>query len=196
MMTASQLRHVSMRNALYHLARRRWLETWGKLFNFFIVVAGSSAAADIFGYFPESRIWLPLGIAAIGALQLVYDFSGQARTHEILQRRYYSLLAEIDECVAPTKIQCAKWLAEISRMAGDEPPTLRALDAIADNQATSTIYGGGSRLRVTWWQSLTRQILAHNGATFQAHEDWKLPEQPLPEVENINRKQADVKKAD
>jgi hypothetical protein len=170
---AKNLRHMSLRNALYHLARRRWLETWGKLFNFSIVIAGTSAAADVFGYIPDSRIWLPFGIAAIGALQLVYDFSGRARTHEILQRRYFSLMAEIEECVEPDQLQCAKWSAEISRIAGDEPPTLRALDAIADNQATNAMYGGGNRLKVNMWQSLTRQTLAHNGASFPIKEDWK-----------------------
>lgn len=166
-------RHIALRNALYHTARRRWLDGWGRFLNLLIIVAGTSAATDMLGYIPGSTPFMALFVAFVGAAQLVYDFSGRGRTHELLQRRYYLIYAEISECTSPTMEDCAKWEAEFARAAADEPPTMRALDAIADNQATNTLLGGEKRLDVTGWQSITRQILAHNSADFTERKEWK-----------------------
>lgn len=82
---------------------------------------------------------------------------------------FVSERAPVDiECVfAPTSDHCAKWYSEISRAAADEPPTMRALDAIAYNQATFALIEGETPIiKVSLWQSLTRHIFAHNGGSF------------------------------
>lgn len=161
------LRHMALRNALYHLARRRFLDGVNRFCNLLIILGGTGTAAQLAGGSPDTAFALGGAIALVGALQLVFDYTGRARLHEILQRRYFHLMADIECCETPTSEQCARWYSEFSRAAADEPPTMRALDAIADNQATFALLGGDKpRLKITWWQSFTRHMLAHNGGAF------------------------------
>lgn len=177
----SSLRHKALRNALYHSARREWLEKWSRFFNFVVVVSGTTAAAAVTqNYLLASQI-IPIGIAVVGALQLVYDFSGKAKDHAFLQSRYYGIMASIDECIEYTDNGCANWEAEFSRIAADAPPTLRALDATADNQATSSLFGGGPRLKISRFERLTRNILSHNNSSFPIRDDWQLLSAPTSE---------------
>lgn len=169
---------MALRNAQYHAARRRFLDAVSKLFNFVIILAGTGTAAQLSEGRPDVSIFLGGAIAGLGAAQLVFDFTGRARAHEILQRRYFSLLADIEETLDPDEQQCARWKSEFSRAAADEPPVLRALDAISDNQATAALLGASKpRLKVTFWQSITRQIFAHNAGTFPVSESWSKTDQ-------------------
>jgi hypothetical protein len=167
------LKHKALRNALYHVARRRWLDGWSRVFNLIIILGGTGTAADLTRGHSEAALWLGGTIALVGALQLVFDFTGRARLHEILQRRYYSLMADVEYELNPTKQKCANWGAEITRAAADEPPTMRALDAIADNQATAALLGSKRpRQIVSPWESFTRQLLPHNAGVFPIDPRW------------------------
>lgn len=77
------------------------------------------------------------------------------------------MLADIERLPTPTLDHCADWASQFAKLAADEPPTLRALDAIVDNQATQALKGGNTpRLQVEWWQSATRHLVAHNAGVF------------------------------
>lgn len=131
-------------------------------------MAGTAAVADVTGKM-GAGVAPGLLVAILGSLQLVCDFAGRAKSHEILQKRYYDLLGQVIELSVPTVELCTKLEAEIMRISGDEPPTLRALDAIAYNDALTSMYGNErdqNRMRITWWQSATRHLLPHNGADF------------------------------
>ena len=159
----------ALRNALYHTARRNALETWSRWLNFFVILLGASAVADFAKDVPHGVVVLGLAITLIGALQLVFDFAGRARVHELLQRRYYEMLGRLKDTTTPTVEDCARFNGELARISGEEPPTYRALDAIAYNEANSTLYGDARayhKLRIHWWQSLTRNFIHHNGADF------------------------------
>lgn len=169
-----ELRHMALRNALYNAARYRFLDGVNKWFNLLVILGGTGTVAEFAR--SNSTVAMVLGgcITTIGALQLVFDYAGRAHRHEALQRRYYEMLAELDGTLAPTSENCAKWLGDISRIAADGPPTMRALDVIADNQATSTLLGGDRpRLKIGWFCSATRQLLAHNGGKFTIDPEWK-----------------------
>jgi hypothetical protein len=169
------LRHKALRNALYHGARRGWLDGWSRLYTFVVILGGTGTAADLVR--SSSTLTLILGaiITSIGALQLVFDFSGRARNHELLQKRYFELMAEIEGTTVPTIDLCARWDAEVTKISADEPPTLRVLDTIADNQATAALLPvKGPRLKVTWWQSITRHVFPHNSAIFTQNNNWRL----------------------
>ncbi len=167
-----ELKHTALRNALYHAARRGFLDSVNRIFNFAVIIGGTSYAADIAA--GAYIVTIGFAVAGIGALQLVFDFSGRARDHQILQQRYYAVLATLEESRHPTEDDCARWNADLLRIYADEPPTLRALDAIADNQATCAILGGDKpRMKVTLWQSVTRHLLAHNAGTFPENPGWR-----------------------
>jgi len=164
---------MALRNALYHEARYRFLDGVNRCFNFMVILGGTGTAAQLAGNHPNVAILLGGSVAAIGALQLVFDYAGRAYRHDTLKRRYYDLLADIDCELSPTHESCTQWKANISRISADEPPTKRALDAVADNQATSALLGGDRpRMKITMWQSLTRQLFAHNSGAFPIDPEW------------------------
>jgi hypothetical protein len=110
-----------------------------------VIVAGTAAAAKVFEWDPR---WPAFGAAVIGALQLVFDFNGRGRIHENLQRRYFELIAQIDGIRSPTEDDMARWKAALSLIYADEPPPMRALDAIAYNKACDSLDRHDGRLYV------------------------------------------------
>src|SRR5215203_3370112 len=142
------LRFDAMRNAIYHTARRQYLDSLNRWLNFVIIVAGTAAAGDLGKQFGVEAAYLAGLTALAGTLQLVFDFSGRARTHEFLQRRYYELIAAISEPRGEEQIP--RWEAELNRLYSEEPPPMRALDAIAYNAACDSLgFGHGKRVKVT-----------------------------------------------
>lgn len=142
------VRFNALRNALYHTARRRTLERWSRLFNFAVVVLGATAVGDFLKDYGQSQQFVGLAVAIIGAMQLVFDFGRQARDHQGLQREYYKLLADIDAAIEPTLENCAEWQSRIILITAEEPPTLKAVDAKAYNDAidSSGTFDQGQRL--------------------------------------------------
>lgn len=170
-----ELRFHVLRNALYHTARRRWLERWNRTFTFLTVLLGTAAAAQLLTEFGFDR-WIGAAVAAVGALQLVFDFSGEARTHEGLQRRYYAILAEMEEAGDPTEHQLRRWRGEWMRITADEPPTFRALDSIAHNEASDALgYDKGDRLRVRFHEQVLAQFLAFTTTHFPTFKELSAP---------------------
>lgn len=128
-----------LRNALYHGARYRSLERTNRFFNFVIVLLGASTMASVTGNFGVGPLWTGLAVAVAGSLQLVFDFGRAARDHQVFQRYYYNLLADIEEDIEPTDTVLAGFKARMIRITGNEPPTLRAVDAKAYNTALDAL---------------------------------------------------------
>jgi hypothetical protein len=153
----------ALRNAIYHTSRRRFFELLSRTLSFFIVASGTAAVANL--KILEPRI-AAAGAAVIGALQLVFDFNGRARTHEILQRKYYDLVAEIDGIQSPSDEQIVKWQAALNRIYADEPPPMRALDAIAYNAACRNMGYDSNPKHVNLWQVALSQVYSFPNTNF------------------------------
>lgn len=160
-----------LRNALYHTGRRMTLDRWSRWGNFAVIVLGASAFANVtVPLFGEGHaIWLGGVTAVVGAAQLVFDFAGRAREHQSLQRDYYHLLAEIEECATPTEEQVCKWRGSMVRIAGSEPPTLRALDCKAYNDAigATDLFPQWERIFIPVWHRIWGQIWAFEGYDYK-----------------------------
>jgi hypothetical protein len=172
------LRFDILRNAIYHTARRTFLDRTNKYCNFAIIVLGASAVGK-FG--PLVGLTDEILIAAatiIATLQLVFDIGVKARDHEFLQRRFYELIAKMEReshhtdsidgsekliTAPPSKI--AEWSAELFLLYAEEPPPLRALDAVAYNAACDSV-NSDKRVHITFWQNLWRQFYPFNGTSF------------------------------
>jgi hypothetical protein len=166
----------ALRNALYHTARRRHFESMGRFLNFLVIIAGAATLAE----FPalNSAAYLkslpPMVSLLAGTIALVYDFSGQARDHQFLQSRYYEILSEVEAAIQIEEVDIHRWIGQMTKIYADEPPMLRALDAVAYNEASDSL-GGSWRVRVSWLQNLTRHYWAWEQASFK----WdKSPESP------------------
>ncbi|WP_439402779.1 hypothetical protein ACNJYA_10430 [Bradyrhizobium sp. DASA03068] len=100
--------------------------------------------------------------------QLTFDFGYRARTHEILQKKYNDMLAEIELDAAPDE---RRYNAKLFAIAGDEPMPMRALDALAYNAALdATTSDPEMKRRNRLWVPRSHRFLRHKLA-FHAHED-------------------------
>jgi hypothetical protein len=128
-----------------------------------VVISGTAAVANLAVLDPG---WWAALAAVIGALQLVFDFNGRARLHETLQRRYFELIAAIDGLVDPAPESLAKWRADLNLIYADEPPPMRALDAIAHNKACDSLGCPEGRLSVKGWQWLFQHFYSFPNTRF------------------------------
>lgn len=176
-MDRDQIRFNVLRNALYHTSRRLTFDRWNRWFNFIVILLGAAAMSDLMRVtgFSLSQVIVGAAVAAVGAAQLVFDFGGKAQDHQSLQRDYYHLLAEIEEKTDPTGKDIARWYAKMTRISGDEPPMLRALDAKAYNDAigATEIYAQDQRLHIPFLHRILGQVWAYEGYNYQ-----KLCERP------------------
>lgn len=166
-----EVRFNVLRNALYHTARRLTFDRWNAWCNFFVILLGATAVSDLGEWMEWPRLPIVTGFltAMLGAIQLVFNFSGKARDHQSLQRDYYHLLADIEENPAPTAGDIAMFNAHMTRIAGDEPPILRALDAKAYNDALSGTGLGAENMRIVipWNHRLFGQVWAFEGYQYK-----------------------------
>lgn len=163
------LRFNALRNALYHTARRRFLERLGRLFNFIVILLGAAAVGDFVSFLsiPHPQQAIGLVVAFVGALQLVFDFGRQARDHQVLQRDYYTLLADMDRVTVPTDEKLAEWRGKLTVINADEPPVLRAIDAKAYNDAVDAMeFDRGERLIIPLHLSVFGPFIAFEGHEF------------------------------
>lgn len=171
-----RLKFAALGNAHYHKARQRRLDAWARIANFSVIALGTTASADLISagilIGPQQGTKAVIGffVALIGTLQLVYDWSGRARTHDFLQRRYFEILAKIEELPKSEATSINSIDAELVRAYADEPPTLRALDSIAYNETLDSLatWPGASkdRLVIRWWQALFKHVCAFQTVHF------------------------------
>jgi hypothetical protein len=169
----------ALRNALYHTERRRALDFRNRALSFLTIILGTGVVSKIGEKFGAGE-WLELGTVIAATLQLVFDFGGQARTHDFLQRRYYEFLAEIEDQSSDFGEHERKLSAKLSLICAEEPITMRALDAISYNQAVdATVYDSSQRktqrLKVRWWQRLLRNWCTFQNVDFPFEIDTKEP---------------------
>lgn len=163
------IRFNVLRNALYHVARRRSLERINRFFNFMVIALGTAAVADLVSVFDWRVPTEAFGaaIAIVGALQLVFDFGRAARDHQALQREYYNLLADIEAVIAPDQNQLAEWYSRMIRISADEAPVLKAIDAKAYNDAIDALeWDREQRLVVPWWHKPLAGVVSFEGVEY------------------------------
>jgi hypothetical protein len=133
-------RFDALRNALYHTERANFLDLLNRFLNLTVVLLGASVAGKTATHAHVEEYWLEFGVVFSASLQLVLDFGGKAGIHKFLQKRYYDVLAEMENEDLEDEEISRKWSARLSTIASDEPMPMRALDAIAYNKALSATY--------------------------------------------------------
>ncbi|RUX21581.1 hypothetical protein EOA23_25785 [Mesorhizobium sp. M2A.F.Ca.ET.042.01.1.1] len=125
--------------------------------------------SDVVHRFGIDQLWVGAAVSFVAAAQLVFDFGRSARDHQALQRDYYNLLADIEESIDPDVAKCASWASRMTRIAGDEPPVLRAMDAKAYNDALDALdsYGAGEHLYIPWYQRFLGGVLSFDGYNYR-----------------------------
>lgn len=180
----------ALRCAIYHTARRNYLDFLNRLLNFVVIVLGASVAGKAAKLIHlEEEAWLEFAVLIVATAQLTFDFGYRARTHEILQKKYNDMLAEIELDPAPDQ---KRYNAKLFTIAGDEPMPLRALDALAYNAALdATTSDPEMKRRNRLWVPRLHRLFRHVVA-FHAYE-YKLESERQPLFSNLlRRKRASV----
>jgi hypothetical protein len=134
-------------NAHYHAGREGFLDTVHRWFMFGVIAFGAAALADLV---PPSaaavdgqhgHFWLKAAFAAgsalLGALDLTFDLSNRARSHSMMRRRYFSLLADLKAGrKMPEEVEVC-----LEEYSADEEPPYRILLFTCWNAAQATVYG-------------------------------------------------------
>ncbi|MEJ0093368.1 MAG: hypothetical protein WDN46_14095 [Methylocella sp.] len=136
----------------YHRARQAWFTGLHRWTMFFTILLGTAAAGEVF------VAWLSgLLIAAFGAADLCFDFSGRAALHSDLARGYIALARELAAGKDDPDRRSAvleSWI----EMSGDAPPVYRAARDMAHNLAIQSLgRDAGARAIL----SFRKRILAH-----------------------------------
>lgn len=141
--SVTALRCSCLMNARYHASREAFLDNVHRWFMFAVIMLGAGALIDIFPRGAESHGAVGIkeafaaGAAMIAALDLTFDLSNRARTHSLMKRRYFELIADL---VAGDKTT-EQVEACIERFNADEEPAYHALIATSYNAAQEAVYG-------------------------------------------------------
>lgn len=168
-MDADNIRFNALRNALYQTARRRWFEAVARWLNLVVILLGTAAVGNAVAGVGVGAAAIGMLVAVVGALQLVFDFGRQARDHQVLQREYFRLLADIDATSEPSPAELARWRGQLMLIAADEPPVMRAVDAKAYNDAIDAlgVFPATERLVIPLWQTMFGRFLSFEGYNYR-----------------------------
>lgn len=168
-------------NIAYHGAREALLGRLSKILTGVQTLLGTGAIASIAAEIGASAVTgFAVAATVAGVFQLVLDPAAGAREHRIFRGRYHDLLAELDES-EPTTHSLRRCRASMHRIAASQPPSYRALHAIAYNLAVNATYppdqAASYRFRVSPMQALLSNVLPFKAARFPG-EDLSRTEPP------------------
>lgn len=124
------LRYCLALSTRYHERRERWFDGWDRLAKAIAVVGGASTVTTLVAD-GGVKTWIAVTITLSSAVTLVFDFSGKARRHYDLRKRYLALEAEVIE--APAE-QLRRFEARHATIEIDEPPRLSTLVQVCQNE--------------------------------------------------------------
>lgn len=141
--TITALRCSCLMNARYHATREAFLDNVHRWFMFAVIMLGAGALIDVLPKSSEPhgtmglKELLTAGAAAIAALDLTFDLSNRARTHSLMKRRYFELIADMASGdKTPEQVDAC-----LERFNADEEPAYHAVVATSYNAAQEMVYG-------------------------------------------------------
>ncbi len=168
----------ALRSAVYHVARRQRFEALERWSQFTIVALGASAAVELSTTFigiPNAGVLFGGLTAIVGAAQLAFDFSGRARKHEELQRKYFALLARVEEEKTPNEAFMARIEVAMAQIGAEEPPVDMYTSARAYNLAVNAKgYERGQMLRIPFWMHITHWLISVGSYRFLTIEEYEM----------------------
>ena len=96
-----RIRFDALRSALYHTSRRSHFDLMSRVFNFMIILAGTSSVAGLVSSYSLQPVSGAV-IASLGAAQLVFDFSRRSADHQILSRAYWGIISALEANPRPS----------------------------------------------------------------------------------------------
>lgn len=168
--SAATLRSVQancLMNARYHAAREAFLDTVHRWLMFGVIGTGagtvSTAAVEIGGV-PWLSTAFGAAAALCGALDLTFDLSNRARSHALMKRRYFELLADVEsglKSVSEAEVCVRRYWA-------DEEPPYHALLAGCWNAACDSVYGDEQEhYEIPPWHRALQSVIRFEGVRYR-----------------------------
>lgn len=133
----SELRAACLMNARYHSAREGFLDSVHRGLMLGVVICGSGSVPALLSSWSLLPTFLASLAALFGALDLVFDLSNRARAHAMMKRRYFELIADLEEeRKSPSEVRGC-----IHRYSADEEPVFQVVILLAHNAAQEMVYG-------------------------------------------------------
>jgi hypothetical protein len=148
------------RSTLYHKAREGALDSAHRFMMFLIVVGGSGAVIAVsedLGVAP----YIAVVPAILGAIDLVFGLTKQAKDHAVLARDFMDLAA--DARIGARKLD--ELQARFYRLCAEEPPVYEALESLCFNQIASAQRSKERRVVALPYRIL-RHIVRFSGKKF------------------------------
>lgn len=133
-LTPDDLRFDVLRNAAYHGARQAWFGGLHRATMFVTALAGTAAVGAALANNSRMALLPGLVTAVAAMLDLVFRWSERAAVHARLRERVFNLLADVEEADG-TPEALRRAAAAMTRLYGEEPVTMCAVDALAQNAA-------------------------------------------------------------
>lgn len=159
-------------NAQYHSGREAYLDTVHRWFMFIVIALGAGAMADLLPKGDDLTLGgLSIGLkelfaasaAVIAALDLTFDLSNRARVHSMQKRRYFELLAQLNEGEkSPEQVRVC-----IDEFSADEEPAFRVMIFSCWNSAQVTIYGRDAhQIDIPWYANWFKNWFRMSSASY------------------------------
>jgi hypothetical protein len=164
-------RFDAMRNSVYHTERAAFLDKLNKAVNSLVIILGASAFSDVAKRWAFDEKYIQFALLLMATIQLIFDFGGSAKDHRFQQTRYSEALADMEKIPVWDDEAERTCSARLVTIGGDEVQTMRALDAVAFNQALDALHGGtpaqvNYRLHIGWFHYAFKQIFAFSRTQF------------------------------
>lgn len=129
----------------YHRRRQRFFDLLDKLTKALTVLAGAAVQSAIV---KNSLPLLGVAISALGLLSLVFGYGDRKQAHNELAETFMLLRAQVESVAqgAFTEVQLCGWESELQRLNAKEPPSLRALVTLCQNEQ-AVAYGHPDEVR-------------------------------------------------
>lgn len=155
----------ALARAHYHEEREAFLLSFYRASSFLVLLFGTTAFATLSVGTPGWIGQIVAGLtAALGALQIIFDFSGQSREHAILRK-------VATEIVASAKEDGADLVALEKRYvlaSANSPPTFHAIEAEGYNHAQLAIgQSEATLLYIPFWHRVTKNIFRHSTTNYR-----------------------------
>lgn len=156
--TAADLAFDLLQNAAYHADRLAHFTRLHRSVSFVSIVLGAGAVVGALAKCPALAAAAGILVAVASALDLALDLRGQARNHERLRERVFSLMADIEEADGdPARLRTIR--ASLTRTYGEEAADMCVVNALAYNaavQATHRNVDADDLIPLGWVKRLLR----------------------------------------
>lgn len=155
--------HVLYRSGLatrYHRRRERFFDILDRATRAVALIGGSAAFAAAAKQI-ELAQWAGLIVAVAGALALVFGFGEKARRYSGLAEAYKRLEADVLRVGAYdyTEEQVNEWRARVAEIESGEPPPLRVLVVLCQNDIAVALNQPGKVTNLPLWKRVLGQVM-------------------------------------